>query len=151
MDKKQDNLTRCDEGVRDDLKDQCDPEYNGENAISGRSDLNPENGTYPIPSLGHRNHAAIDMKITSRQLMKNGLQIRAISGPTDQNVPPFDWRKSGFGKSNNYFGMPYKWTFGPVTHKWILPDPEPSNSANKSQWSVSLIASVLLAKILMSS
>ena len=137
--------------MRDDLKDQCDPEYNGENAISGRSDLNPENGTYPIPSLGHRNHAAIDMKITSRQLMKNGLQIRAISGPTDQNVPPFEWSKSGFGKSNNYFGMQDKWTFGPVTHKWILQDPEPSNSANKSQWSVSLIASVLLAKILMSS
>ena len=107
-----DTLTAC----------ECEPlPFNGENAISARSDLNPEGGHYPFSSLDHRNHGAIDMKILSRDLMREGLQFRAISGPTDQDVPAFEWDKSGF--TDNYFGLPNKWSFPAVTHKWSLPLP----------------------------
>ncbi|KAL4646500.1 putative phospholipase B-like 2, partial [Arapaima gigas] len=40
----------------------CDPAYNGENAISARSDLNPANGTYPFGALKQRPHGGTDMK-----------------------------------------------------------------------------------------
>ena len=43
----------------------CTPPYSGENAIACRSDLNPANGTYPFDTLGHRNHAATDMKVST--------------------------------------------------------------------------------------
>merc|ERR1711974_139005 len=115
----------------------CTPvPFNGENAISCRSDLNQENGTYPFSALEHRNHGGIDMKITSRELMKK-LQFRAISGPTDQNVPPFEWDKSGF--KENYYGMPNKWVFLPVEHKWEWDPPVISGSAGNSISCVSLI------------
>ena len=41
----------------------CTPPYSGENAISARSDLNPKDGTYPFPALGHRCHGGTDNKV----------------------------------------------------------------------------------------
>ena len=41
----------------------CTPPYSGENAISARSDLNPKDGTYPFPELGHRCHGGTDNKV----------------------------------------------------------------------------------------
>ena len=41
----------------------CTPPYSGENAISARSDLNPANGTYQFPFLGHRCHGGTDNKV----------------------------------------------------------------------------------------
>lgn len=43
----------------------CNPPYSAENAIAARCDLNPANGLYPFPALGHRQHGATDAKITS--------------------------------------------------------------------------------------
>lgn len=48
-----DPLSKCD----------CTPPYSAENAISARSDLNPSNGTYPIPAEGHRCHGGTDNKV----------------------------------------------------------------------------------------
>ena len=113
-----------------------------------RSDLNPEGGTYPFGALKHRNHGAIDMKITSRGLLK-GLQFRAISGPTDQNVPAFEWDKSGFNE--NYFGMPNKWEFPHVEHKWkwALPANNDESSAINFLSSATLIfLGIILTMIL---
>jgi hypothetical protein len=41
----------------------CDPQPNGENAISARSDLNPANGSYPFQALHQRSHGGIDVKV----------------------------------------------------------------------------------------
>jgi len=98
--------------------DNCMPKYNAMNAIAARGDLNPANGTYPFKSLTHRNHGATDLKIVSNELINNGVQFKAISGPTSQNVPAFEWDKTGF--KINYFGMPNKFDFPPVTHEWTL-------------------------------
>ena len=49
-----DPLSKCD----------CTPPFSAENAISARCDLNPSNGSYPFPSLGHRDHGATDMKVS---------------------------------------------------------------------------------------
>ena len=43
----------------------CSPPYSAENAIAARSDLNPANGTYELPFLGHRLHGATDYKGTN--------------------------------------------------------------------------------------
>lgn len=42
-DYKNDPLSKCD----------CNPPYSAVLAISSRGELNPENGTYPIPNLGN--------------------------------------------------------------------------------------------------
>ena len=60
-DYKNDPLAACD----------CEPPYSGENAISARCDLNPANGTYPFSALGHRDHAGIDMKLTTSELVSH--------------------------------------------------------------------------------
>lgn len=61
-------------------KCECDPPYSGENTISARSDLNPSSGKYPFDALGHRDHGATDMKMTSWEMARD-LQMIAISGP----------------------------------------------------------------------
>ena len=54
-DYKNDPLSKCD----------CEPPYSAENSIAARSDLNPANGTYLLPFLGHRLHGATDYKGTN--------------------------------------------------------------------------------------
>ena len=41
----------------------CTPPYSAEYAISARSDLNPSDGTYPIPALARRCHGGTDNKV----------------------------------------------------------------------------------------
>ena len=41
----------------------CTPPYSGENAISARSDLNPQSGKYPFTALSHRLHGGTDNKV----------------------------------------------------------------------------------------
>nr|XP_002119470.4 LOW QUALITY PROTEIN: putative phospholipase B-like 2 [Ciona intestinalis] len=48
----------------------CTPPYSAENAISARNDLMPADGSYPIPALGHRNHGATDVKVTTSEMRK---------------------------------------------------------------------------------
>ena len=99
---------------------ECDPPYSGENAISARSDLNPASGSYPFDALGHRDHGATDMKLTSWK-MALSLDFIGIAGPTyNENIPPFVWSQADFGNSTNHFGHPDKWVFEPIQTKWLL-------------------------------
>ena len=72
----------------------CTPPYSAENAISARCELNPRNGTYPFPALGHRSHGGTDMKLTTSKLAAK-LQFIAQSGPTWDPLPPFRWSEQG--------------------------------------------------------
>ncbi|KAF8794203.1 putative phospholipase B-like 2 like protein [Argiope bruennichi] len=103
-----DPLSRCN----------CTPPYSAENAIAARCDLNPENGTYPFGALGHRQHGAIDMKLSSFELFKN-YEFVAFGGPTYDNLPPFQWSKSDFDKKVKHYGHPDLWNFKPIIHKWM--------------------------------
>ncbi|KAF6082527.1 phospholipase B domain containing 2 [Phyllostomus discolor] len=94
----------------------CSPQPNGENAISARSDLNPANGSYPFQALQQRLHGGIDVKVTSRALAK-GLRLVAASGPTWDQVPPFQWSTSPFS-GLLHMGQPDLWKFSPVEVRW---------------------------------
>ncbi|GFR86205.1 phospholipase B-like protein B [Elysia marginata] len=100
---KHDPLSRCN----------CTPPYSGENAIAARCDLNPANGTYPFGALGHRPHAATDMKLTNFDLFKSQ-SFQAQSGPPFDNVPAFQWSTSSF-KDNSHVGHPDVWKFPVIT------------------------------------
>lgn len=89
-----DPLSRCN----------CTPPYSAENAIASRSDLNPANGVYPIGALARRCHGASDAKIATHQLMQR-FSTLAISGPTTDDQPPFDWRTANF-PSYRHLGHP---------------------------------------------
>ncbi|XP_064424063.1 putative phospholipase B-like 2 isoform X2 [Latimeria chalumnae] len=94
----------------------CNPPYNGENAISARSDLNPANGTYPFGALKQRLHGGIDMKVTSFEMHKS-YQMKAISGPTWDQVLPFQWSKSPYDNLT-HMGHPDLWEFPVVWVQW---------------------------------
>uniref|UniRef100_A0A8C2VV43 Phospholipase B-like n=1 Tax=Chinchilla lanigera TaxID=34839 RepID=A0A8C2VV43_CHILA len=94
----------------------CSPQPNGENAISARSDLNPANGSYPFPALRQRSHGGIDVKVTSMSLAK-ALSLLAVSGPTWDQVPPFQWSTSPF-PDLLHMGHPDLWKFAPVKVSW---------------------------------
>lgn len=97
----------------------CTPPYSAENAISARCDLNPINGTYPFGALGHRSHGGTDMKMTSSKMVRD-LEFVAISGPTYDSVPPFQWSKSDYETTVRHRGQPDLWLFKPVQHQWKL-------------------------------
>jgi hypothetical protein len=97
----------------------CTPPYSSENAIAARSDLNPINGTYPFGALGHRQHGATDVKLTNYALHKTH-QFVAISGPTHDQVPAFQWSKSDFDTKVKHIGHPDLWVFNPVIPQWNL-------------------------------
>ncbi|XP_033828794.1 putative phospholipase B-like 2 [Periophthalmus magnuspinnatus] len=94
----------------------CDPPANAENAISARSDLNPENGTYPFGALRQRQHGGTDMKLTSYQMYRD-YGMLAVSGPTWDQLPPFQWSTSPY-KDLLHMGHPDKWTFNPIKVTW---------------------------------
>lgn len=96
----------------------CTPPYSAENAISARCDLNPVNGTYPFSALGHRQHGATDMKLTTSELYKR-FEFIAFGGPTYDPLPPFQWSKSDFDKTVKHKGHPDLWKFTPIIHKWL--------------------------------
>ncbi|KAJ8883119.1 hypothetical protein PR048_014959 [Dryococelus australis] len=114
------NLMRYNNYLREPLSrcSACQPPHNAENTIACRSDLNPANGSYPFPALGHRSHVATDSKVTSRQLAR-GLRFVAVSGPPHgQGVPVFRWSSSDFRHTAPHLGQPEYWDFKPVTVKW---------------------------------
>ncbi|TRY78809.1 hypothetical protein TCAL_07583 [Tigriopus californicus] len=106
-----DPLSRCEE---------CDPPFSAENAISARNDLNPKNGTYPFGALGHRSHGGTDMKLTSSAMFKD-LRFMSISGPTAEDLPPFQWSQVDFEKDCPHLGQPDLWQFEPIQHVWSMP------------------------------
>ncbi|KAK9970023.1 hypothetical protein ABG768_028162 [Culter alburnus] len=103
----EDPLSRC---------DACDPIQNGENSISARSDLNPANGTYPFGALKQRPHGGTDMKMTSFGLFQQ-FQLLAVSGPTWDQTPVFQWSKSPYSDLL-HMGHPDRWDFSPVHVRW---------------------------------
>lgn len=102
-----DPLSRCN----------CTPPYSGENAIACRNDVNPINGTYPFPALGHRSHTATDMKLTTADLITK-LQFIAVAGPPyNTYLPPFQWSKSDY-RNLPHLGHPDVFQYQPVLFKW---------------------------------
>lgn len=98
------------------LCEACSPKPNAENAISARSDLNPANGSYPFQALHQRAHGGIDVKVTSVALAKY-MSMLAASGPTWDQLPPFQWSKSPF-HNMLHMGQPDLWMFSPVRVPW---------------------------------
>ncbi|XP_025789417.1 putative phospholipase B-like 2 [Puma concolor] len=94
----------------------CSPQANAENAISARSDLNPANGSYPFQALQQRSHGGIDVKVTSMALAK-AFQLVAASGPTWDQLPPFQWSASPFS-GLLHMGQPDLWKFSPIEVRW---------------------------------
>uniref|UniRef100_A0A8C8R7D0 Phospholipase B-like n=1 Tax=Pelusios castaneus TaxID=367368 RepID=A0A8C8R7D0_9SAUR len=94
----------------------CDPPQNAENSISARSDLNPANGTYPFAALRQRSHGGTDMKVTSYAMAKS-YSLIAASGPTWDDVPPFQWSTSPYSNLL-HMGHPDLWKFPPVRIQW---------------------------------
>ncbi|XP_061458352.1 putative phospholipase B-like 2 [Rhineura floridana] len=94
----------------------CDPPQNAANAIAARSDLNPANGTYPFWAMRQRPHGGTDMKVTSFEMAKN-YSFVAASGPTWDNLPPFQWSSSPF-RNLLHMGHPDLWRFSPVRVRW---------------------------------
>ncbi|XP_003386071.2 PREDICTED: putative phospholipase B-like 2 [Amphimedon queenslandica] len=94
----------------------CTPPYSGEYAISARSDLNPANGTYPIPALKRRCHGGTDNKLTNSEMVKS-LSCLATSGPTHSQQPVFKWSTSGF-QDTPPLGHPDEFDFAPIVIKW---------------------------------
>lgn len=94
----------------------CDPPHNGENSISARSDLNPANGTYPFGALRQRPHGGTDMKVTSFGLFQQ-YELLAISGPTWDQVPVFEWSTSPYSNLS-HIGHPDRWDFPTVHVRW---------------------------------
>ncbi|CAI5988464.1 unnamed protein product [Closterium sp. NIES-65] len=74
----------------------CTPPYSAEIAIAARGDLNEADGQYELPFLGLRDHAETDSKITGYHMLQHSLAALAISGPTYDQQPPFQWSKSPF-------------------------------------------------------
>lgn len=98
------------------LCEACSPKPNAENAISARSDLNPANGSYPFQALRQRAHGGIDVKVTSVALAKY-MSMLAASGPTWDQLPPFQWSKSPF-HNMLHMGQPDLWMFSPIKVPW---------------------------------
>ncbi|KAI2661049.1 hypothetical protein H4Q32_030073 [Labeo rohita] len=96
--------------------DACDPIPNGENSISARSDLNPANGTYPFGALRQRPHGGTDMKMTSADMFRR-FELLAVSGPTWDQVPVFQWSSSPYSKLL-HMGHPDRWAFDTVHVRW---------------------------------
>uniref|UniRef100_A0A8C7BAM6 Phospholipase B-like n=1 Tax=Neovison vison TaxID=452646 RepID=A0A8C7BAM6_NEOVI len=94
----------------------CNPQANAENAISARSDLNPANGSYPFQALHQRSHGGIDVKMTSMALAR-AFHIVAVSGPTWDQLPPFQWSSSPFS-GLLHMGQPDLWKFSPIEVWW---------------------------------
>ena len=114
------NLMRYNNYQNDPLSQcNCTPPYSAENAISARCDLNPKDGKYPFGSLGHRSHGGTDMKLTNYHMFKH-LEFIAVSSPTYDDLPPFQWSKADFENDTPHNGHPDLWNFQPIQHKWSV-------------------------------
>jgi hypothetical protein len=57
------------------------------------------------------------LQLTTYEMMKN-FELIAISSPTYDQQPPFQWSKSDLEKTVRHVGHPDVWKFEPVHHKW---------------------------------
>jgi len=96
-------------------KCKCQPPYTAEAGISARGDLNPANGTYEIPGMGHRNHGSLDYKGTNYTLFRQ-LRIDAIGGPAYDPLPPFSWATTDIVAP--HYGQPTVWKFDHFITDW---------------------------------
>lgn len=111
------HLMRYNDMFHDPLsKCNCTPGYTGEFAIAARCDLNDPNGKYPISAFSFRPHGAIDAKMTSSELARD-LQMVAVSGPTDEGVPPFSWATTRL-RDIPHVDEPIEWKFKPLRTTW---------------------------------
>ena len=97
-------------------KANCTPlGYSAENGISARCDLNPLNTTCKIAAEGARCHGATDLKVVNGQMAAN-LLLLAISGPTHEQQPVFDWGEQENTACKNYRheGHPKRFDFSPI-------------------------------------
>ena len=97
-------------------KSNCTPlGYSAENGISARCDLNPINSTCKIASEGPRCHGATDLKVVNMQMVAD-MQMVAISGPTHEQQPVFDWgeQEDTACKNTRHEGHPERFRFFPV-------------------------------------
>ena len=102
-----DPLSRC---------EACSPPYSSVLTIAARSDLNDPKGKYTKDDFTFGLYGAIDTKVTSSQLAKH-LEFVAVSGPTYEGQPPFDWSKFPRKKAK-HIDQPKVWMFKPVITKW---------------------------------
>eukprot|EP01147_Barroeca_monosierra_P001657 gene1659-4787_t len=99
----------------------CTPPYTAENTIACRGDLNPKDGVYGLSAFGQRNHVATDAKISTYYTFDpDTLPIRAISGPTADQQPAFQFSTSPYSDTPHQ-GMPDVWNFPWVTIAWETP------------------------------
>ena len=65
----------------------------GFSAISARGDLNDPNGTYPLPGMGHVNHAALDYKAQCFKLQFSNAQLKGhqLQIGTAIALPCMEW------------------------------------------------------------
>uniref|UniRef100_A0A8C4QZ36 Phospholipase B-like n=1 Tax=Eptatretus burgeri TaxID=7764 RepID=A0A8C4QZ36_EPTBU len=94
----------------------CQPHPNAELSIASRSDLNPANGSFPLPFLSQRCHGATDAKISWSALHPTQ-NFFAQSGPTAAQQPLFCWSSSPYAHYP-HFGHPDCWNFFPVFISW---------------------------------
>ena len=81
--------------------------------------MNDPQGKYPFKALKYRQYGAIDLKMTTFD-MKKTLEYVAISGPTNDQLPSFQWSKTAFNVK--HYGHPDLWNFGPIKVKWQFND-----------------------------
>ncbi len=109
---KNDPLSRCSV-----YKQTCNPPYSPYLAIASRGDLNQRNGRYSSLLWSNSGFGSTDSKITNSEMVMN-LEMLAVSGPTDEQQPPFQWSTSNL-VGLKHFGQPDLFNFKPVHIKWF--------------------------------
>ena len=95
----------------------CTPPYSGVNGVAARDDLSDPNGTYPFDTLSCGTLVAIDSKVTSSALFSSGLACLAISGPTYDQQPVFQFSTSLFANLT-HVGVPDRFDFPWQLMEW---------------------------------
>ncbi|XP_067667966.1 putative phospholipase B-like 2 [Haliotis asinina] len=117
------NMMRYNDFRHDPLsKCNCTPGYSADLAIAARDDLNEENGTYLYDDLGFAMGGAVDVKIVATGEMQ-WLLFYAVSGPTSDQQPPFQWSKVKDASKYPHFGQPDLFNFKPVSFNGTLIPP----------------------------
>ncbi|XP_071092880.1 putative phospholipase B-like 2 [Haliotis cracherodii] len=117
------NLMRYNDFQHDPLsKCNCTPGYSADLAIAARADLNDESGTYLYDALGYAMGGAVDVKIVGTGEMQ-WLLFDAVSGPTSDQQPPFQWSKVKDADTYPHFGQPGIFNFKPVSFNGTLIPP----------------------------
>eukprot|EP00744_Colponema_vietnamica_P002271 GILI01003597.1.p1 GENE.GILI01003597.1~~GILI01003597.1.p1 ORF type:complete len:626 (+),score=213.81 GILI01003597.1:85-1962(+) len=138
------------------INNTCVPKFSGMLTISSRGDLNPAGteANYGImyKMVGQRNHAGIDLKISSWSGMmnNNGNYVARIkNGPTTSHgLPAFQFSTSPFADTS-YLGLPDLWTF-PIYSFSSTPFVGPNNNNNGagSEGSIGMGTALLIISLI---